>query len=173
VAVEINAGLTPLAQARLNKIMTQLARKAGDVSGALKNIGEALLETTNERFETGRDPEGRKWQPLSPLTVKIRGAAGPILWNTGRLKSSISYNVTGNVLELGPNTVDAAIHQFGGRIVPKDAKALRIAAPGGPIFAKKVDIPARPYIGFGPKDWAAAKDALEDWLDMEGTENIA
>jgi len=100
----------------------------------------------------------------------LRRSSKLILLRTGRLRNSVSYNVMNNRLELGLNTVDAAIHQFGGQIVPKDRQALRIPGFSGAsnaIFTKKVTIPARPYIGFGEADEQAAADALLDWLDLE------
>lgn len=51
-----------------------------------------------------------------------------------------------------------AIHEFGGTILPKNAKALHWKINGKDIFAKKVVIPARPYM----------RPAIE-----EGSEEIA
>lgn len=157
---------------RIDGFLQQLSAKAANVDGALKNVGEALLQTTHERFEQAQDPDGKAWKPLSELTKKLRGAGGSILLRSGRLRSSISYRAAASKLELGPNTVDAALHQFGGEIVPKNRKALRIPGISGgranrDIFVRKVTIPARPYIGFGRQDIDAAQDALEDWFDME------
>jgi len=164
---EIRLKLDDDSRQRLDAFVEQLAARTKNIDGALKNTGEALLQTTRDRFETGTDPQGRKWKPLSALTVRLRGASSPVLWNTGRLRGSISWSISGGRLELGPNTVDAAVHQFGATIVPREKKALRIpAGRGGAVFAGKVKIPARPYIGFGPKDEQAAMDALEDWLDV-------
>jgi len=166
---------------RLRRVVAHLVARAQDRSGALKNIGEALLQTTHERFDEERDPSGKKWQPLAQLTRKLRGEAGPILNRSGRLKMSVNYEVSGSVLKIGPNTVDAAVHQFGLGLVPRDKKALRIPAgtrgvegrspdrenKKSAIFAKSVTIPARPYIGFGERDEAAAMDAIEDWFNVE------
>ncbi|KAA6404482.1 phage virion morphogenesis protein [Candidatus Tokpelaia sp.] len=155
---------------RLEQFLATLEARAANIPGALKNIGEALLQTTRERFDSGKDPDGKMWQELAPLTVMLRRSSKPILLRTGRLRNSVSYNIINNRLELGPNTVDAAIHQFGGEIVPKDSQALRIPGLSGAnraIFLKKVTIPARPYIGFGEVDEQAATDALLDWLDIE------
>lgn len=167
MSVEIKLVLNDEEQARVDRIIDQLVLKAKDISGALSNIGESLLQTTYDRFTTQTDPAGNKWQSLSALTINLRGSAGPILNRTGRLKGSIVYQVDGNILKLGPNTVDAAVHQFGATIVPRDKKALRIPARNGNLFLKKSVIPARPYIGFGEKDEIAAEGAMEDWFDME------
>ncbi|MBH9981806.1 phage virion morphogenesis protein [Bartonella sp. B10834G6] len=168
MAVEIKLVLTDGEQQRVDRVLDHLLERAKDVSGALALVGEALLETTFERFSTQTDPAGNKWQPLSELTKKLRGSSSPILNRTGRLKGSIVYQVDGNILKLGPNTIDAAVHQFGATIVPKDKKALRIPTGGeGGLFIKKAVIPSRPYIGFGEKDEQAALDSIEDWFDVE------
>jgi len=167
MVAEIRVVVDGEGEERLRRVVAHLMARAADRQGALKTIGEALLQTTHERFDEERDPQGRKWKPLSALTRKLRGEAGPILNRSGRLKMSVNYQVEGTRLRIGPNTVDAAVHQFGAVIVPRDKKALRIPAGKGAIFTKKVTIPARPYIGFGPKDEQAAMDAIEDWFDIE------
>lgn len=47
---------------------------------------------------------------------------------------------------VGTDVVYAAIHEFGGVIVPKQAKLLHFVINGEDIFAKSVQIPARPYL---------------------------
>lgn len=154
------------------KALEQLVERATNRPGLLKNIGEALLRTTGDRFRSQTDPEGKPWAPLAPLTVELRGSATPILTRTGRLRGSVAYQVSGDVLRIGPNTVDAAAHQFGATIKAK-GKGLRIPAPrrakgGGPdaIFVQQVTIPARPYIGFGKADQEATTDTVLDWFDI-------
>jgi phage gpG-like protein len=50
-------------------------------------------------------------------------------------------------VETGPSVEYARIHEFGGVIVPKKAKALSWIGEGGKrIFARAVHIPARPYL---------------------------
>lgn len=171
--VEIRITLDEESLARADAVLAEVVSRAENVDGALRSIGEALLETTDERFDSESDPDGVAWQPLSALTLRQRAelghAPGPILTRSRRLRRSVSYQVSGGVLRLGPNTLDAAVHQFGATITPKSASALRIPlGPQGAVFARRATIPARPYIGFGPRDQEAATDALEDWLDVEG-----
>ena len=47
---------------------------------------------------------------------------------------------------VGTDVIYAAIHEFGGVITPKKAKALAFEIGGELIFAKSVHIPARPYL---------------------------
>ena len=46
-----------------------------------------------------------------------------------------------------PAWIDARIHQFGGVITPVKGKCLAFNLGGKKVFAKKVTIPARPYVG--------------------------
>lgn len=148
--------------------LEKLARQAENKAGLLKNIGEALLETTDQRFEDQKDPQGRAWAPLKPLTVELRGASAPILTRTGRLRGSLNYEVSGDALKLGPSAIHGAVHQFGATIVAK-GKPLRMPMKGGGAkYARKVTVPARPYVGFGPEDEKAATETAQDWFDLEG-----
>lgn len=70
---------------------------------------------------------------------------------TGRLRASITSTVLvhGNRVtgRIGSNVVYARIHELGGIIKPRNAKALRFNIPGvGWRTVKSVTIPARPYL---------------------------
>jgi len=72
---------------------------------------------------------------------------------TGRLRNSIGSKMIGReAVDVGSLTeiarvVYAAIHEFGGEINPKNAKMLSwIGKDGKRVFAKKVVMPASPYV---------------------------
>lgn len=162
---------------RADSILGELADRAENIEGGLRNVGEALLRTQDERFDTETDPQGRAWAPLSLSTVVQRGGSGHILQVSRRLRSSGAYQVSGNSLRVGINAPPYdVVHQFGSthEIRAKNAKALRVPVIGaggaGFAFLKAVivSIPARPIVGFGPKDEEAARDAVEEWLEVEG-----
>lgn len=161
---------------RAEALFGALADRAENVEGGLRNVGEALLQVTDDRFASQTDPEGKAWTPLAALTKEIRGNDGPILTVSGRLRKSITYEVGGSTLRLGPNALGDAVQQFGATIVPKKASVLRIPLPNGTggrnaagaAFSLKVVVPKRPYIGFGAKDEEAAQDAIEEWLEVKG-----
>ncbi|MEN5083687.1 phage virion morphogenesis protein [Bosea sp. TWI1241] len=149
--------------AKLEKLIARAERK----EALLKNIGDALLKTTSERFDSQKDPQGRAWAPLKPLTVEARGSSAPILTVSGRLRGSLNHEVAGTVLKLGPSAVHGAVHQFGATIKAKNG-ALRIPLKrGGAAYARQVTIPARPYVGFGPSDEKATTETAQDWFDLE------
>lgn len=166
----------PDSMARAERELSRLARKTENLPGALRNIGEALLKTTHERFRNESAPDGSKWAPHSPLTLLLRGGKGGILRKSGRLMRSINYRVGSHVLRLGPNAPPYdAVQQFGATIKPKTKKTLAIPMPArrgsrngaGFMFIKKAVIPPRPYIGFGPKDEAATLREIKAWLALE------
>jgi HK97 gp10 family phage protein len=65
----------------------------------------------------------------------------------GFLVSQVDVRREGNSILVGLwGVVYAAIHEFGGMIVAKTAKALRFQIDGKWIFTKKVMMPARPYL---------------------------
>ena len=81
----------------------------------------------------------------------------------GKKKNEHTENsTTGDNVVLGTNVEYAAIHNYGGTIVPKNGKVLAFPGLGGvTIFAKKVVIPARPFMGFGAQDSADIDEKIE------------
>lgn len=147
----------------------------------LKNdLLAVLLRQKDLIFQAMTDPSGSPWLPLSKLRTdlqdkkatmskkrikKLGKAYTPhkILNDTGALRNSLAekdasnsnsiQTTTGDEVTLGTNLPYAAIQNFGGTIVPKNGKVLAFPGLGGAtIFAKKVTIPARPFIGFSLKD---------------------
>lgn len=170
--IRITLGEATLSKAE--ELLGQLADRASNVSGGLKNIGEALNKTHRARFESGTAPDGSAWTPLSPWTMAQKKGPG-ILREGGYLLASMNYTVSGNVLEHGFNTPYAAAQQFGSRhkIVPRSpGGVLAIPNPARgnrPIFARSatVTIPPRPFSGFGQMEEEATRDAIEEWLEVE------
>lgn len=152
------------AETELNALM----ERTRDMNGALQSIGRRLVKVTRDRFGSQTDPDGKPWTPLSALTVALRGGSRrPILTRSGRLQGSVIYQVSEPRLELGSNTIDANVHQYGAVIRPvkaDDGKA------EGFLRHRQVTIPARRFIGWGGKDQAAAKAGLEDWLAVEASD---
>jgi phage virion morphogenesis protein len=149
--------------------LTRLVDAPGRVTGATKkavrDIGEMLVSSTQQRFEDGKGPDGKPWKP----SARAKTEKGQTLVDTGRLRNSIGYQASEKAIVVGTNVEYGAIHQFGGKteahvIRAKNKKAL--AWPGGAHPVKEVhhpgsDIPARPYLGFSTEDRAEAKSILE------------
>lgn len=73
----------------------------------------------------------------------------PLMEKDRHLHGSIHHVVQGaSSVRWGSGLIYAAIHQMGGEIRPVNAPALAFpSADGEMIFAQKVTIPARPYLG--------------------------
>lgn len=93
-----------------------LQAKLGDLAPAMKNIGEYLLLSTDDRFRNEVDPSGRKWEPNSPRTIaqkRAQGRINKVLQSTGRLRAGISYKAERDRVVVGTNVSYAAKHQLG------------------------------------------------------------
>jgi phage gpG-like protein len=67
-----------------------------DMRDLMKNIGEAMVLSTDQRWEQEIDPDGIPWAPNSPwIRAKKRaeGRIDKILQYTGRGRASINYQV--------------------------------------------------------------------------------
>ena len=108
-----------------------------------------MVQSTRARFRAEVDPEGSPWAALSPAYA--RGKRGRKILQglgfRGGLIATIVWQLDGERVVIGTNRKYAAIHQFGGRIVPRRGKLLDFLLGGRPVFAKRVDIPARPFLG--------------------------
>lgn len=136
----------------------------------LKNAGELLIKSTRQRFDREVDPSGARWTALNPeyaagkRSRKILQESGM----QGGLLGSIVYRVSGGTLAWGTNKIYGALMHFGGTVVPRTADALIFRLGGKLVFAKKVTIPGRPYLGVSAEDRAglvqlAADVVATDW----------
>ena len=114
--------------------LARLAEVLSDPGDIMDWIGRHLVASTRQRFERERAPDGMPWLE----SARAIAEGNRTLTDTGRLRGSIAHVLTdgGRGVEVGPNVVYAAIHQFGGR-----------AGKG-----RRVAIPARPYLGVDEHD---------------------
>ena len=146
--------------------MQDLQNATSNVTPAMQVVGRKVKTKVQLGFRTGRDPWNSPWKPLN---TKLTRAGSP-LRNTGRLMQSITYALGGTTKEqhvdigtsLKSNGVlYPAVHQFGAVITPKSSKYLKWMGPNGLIHAKKVTIPARPFLPLKlggvdmPEQWTA------------------
>lgn len=125
-----------------------LAGRARDMTSLMDAVGLYLVGATIENFEQESSPEGAPWKP----SLRARQRGGQTLSDTGRLKSSITHQASAHEVVVGTNVLYAAIHQFGGVIVPVSADALHFVIGGRHIFAQRVVMPARPYLGIAGEE---------------------
>lgn len=122
----------------LDRALVNAACGFADRRSLLRAVGETLRSSAMDRFEEGAGPDGTPWE----TSERAREDGGQTLVNTGRLRNSIGYAVTddvvlwGSKIKAGTNLQYAAIHQKGGQTGRNHA----------------VTMPARPYLGVSDDD---------------------
>ena len=139
--------------ADLDRELRRMMERVSDFTAFHQDVGEHMLNSLDERFQTETSPEGAKWQALAPATVSTRlrkfgNAPLTILRQSGRLAGSFSYTADTTQMEMGTSLVYAAIHHFGGQTGRGHAST----------------IPARPYLGMSPRDEVAITEMAQDFL---------
>lgn len=161
--VRLNWGGLDRAMQGAARALDEKGRKA-----LLAEVGETLISSTQERFDEGKDPQGKAWEVSGRawergLAVKGRKATekrkgkrgrretgnfGKTLLDKGRLVRSIDKAVTTNAVMVGSNLEYARIHQKGGK-----------AGRG-----RKVTIPQREYLGISDDDREEIAAIMADFL---------
>lgn len=127
----------------------ELARRADDLSPAMREIAGVMADAVEENFEQ----EGRpKWPDLADSTKAQRAKKehwpGSVLQVTGQLAASIQRESGRDHAVVGTNKVYAAIHQFGGKAGRNHA----------------ADIPARPFLMLADDDEQEVLDVIQRHL---------
>jgi phage virion morphogenesis protein len=131
--------------------LNRLQQAAARPRPALLEIGEDLLESTQQRFSTQTAPDGSRWERNSPSTIKRKGRDRPLVGETGTLMNEINYQLIDDAtLEVGSPKVYAAMQQFGG---------MKSQFPH--LWG---DIPARPFIGVSDADGENILQVIERYL---------
>lgn len=136
--------------------------KTDDARGLFDAIGMALVDSTQNRFETETDPTGNPW----PASWRKTMSGGRTLTDTAALVQSITYEATDSSVAVGTNLIYAAIHQLGGTIRAKTTKGLRFRGPGNGDWVNKseVTIPQRAFLGLDSDDENEIRALCADWL---------
>lgn len=155
----------------LETIQNQLLRlieRGNNLQPLLKNMGEQVLNSTQERFESSTDPDGNRWVSNSPVTfarllgsrhtnksgkINARGVSRVMskkpLILSHTLQGSIRYQLNGQSVMVGTNLVYAKMMHFGG------AKSAFPHLWG--------DIPARPFLGISASDKQVLERMVVDY----------
>ncbi len=113
----------------------------GDLSPLMRTIGTFVLRSTEERFETKKDPSGVSWEQLAPNTEKRKGHS-QILHELGNLEDSFSMQVFQDSVVVGTDEKYGKYHQVGTK-----------------------HMPARPFLGLSDDDKTDISDALDEFLE--------
>jgi phage virion morphogenesis protein len=142
----------------VRELLSQVLARMDDVTPAMKEIGEIVIESVQRNFEEKRSPEGNRWQELANETIreKVLRGRGPtdILIDRGILMGSIHRQADAHGVTIGTNVVYAAVHQFGAAFTTLKGR-------------RTVRIPARPYLGVRDTDWPEIGAALRRYI-LEG-----
>lgn len=132
VTLTINDGITP-------KLRELLARADGPKkTRVLEAMGMAAKFWAVEAF-TDASKRPASWPAK-------RDGQQSTLQKSGVLRRSLRVEATDKSVTIGTDRKYALIHQLGGEIKPKTAKALKFQSGGKWFTVKKVNIPARPYL---------------------------
>lgn len=148
--------------------LRRLAERGANLTPLLKNMGEQVLNSTQERFESSTDPDGNRWASNSPVTfarllgsrhtnksgkINARGVSRVMskkpLILSHTLQGSIRYQLNGQSVMVGTNLVYAKMMHFGG------AKSAFPHLWG--------DIPARPFLGISASDKQVLERMVVDY----------
>ena len=118
--------------------------------GLRQELAAEALRQHQRRFSRREAPDGTPWAP------RKREAPHPLLEDTGRLRRSMRGVVGGRRderidVKAGHGMVYPAVHQHG---------------------SQKLNIPARPFLGFGESDIEQLRDTSEEWLGFHVAEVI-
>ena len=132
--------------AKVQRALRRLIAAGRDMTPAMRDIGEHLLNTTRERFVDQKAPDGKLWATLSPVTrERKRRNKDKILTLEGYLRGNLAYRAGPDQVEVGSPSIYAGTHQFGAK-----KGAFGKTARGAPI--PWGDIPARPFLGLSDDD---------------------
>lgn len=142
--------------------LRQLAALGRQPRPLLRAIGVGLVAGTMERFDRHVDPQGRGWTALNPRYQAIKRGPGILQERAtqGGLMGSITFRDADRSVIVGTNKTYGAIHQFGGRVTARNARALRFRMAGGWVMVRSVRIPARPYLGLSDEDRQMVVDTI-------------
>ena len=162
MAITLNIDLMDLPA---REALADLSDKSRDLTPLMEMCGALLERSTKDRlFDTNTAPDGVAWPP----SLRAQEDGGKTLVASARLANSIQYLAGNSQVEIGSNVIYAGIHQTGGEIRPKTAKALGFRLPNGAfVSVGKVTIPARPYLGISEEDADDITDAVGVFLDVE------
>jgi len=141
MAANFKMDVTPLTR-MVNMLNDKLTRS----ERLLKEIGKTMQQSSKKRFSTGIGSDGKAW----PQSQRVKKQGGKTLNATGRLKESIEFEATNNLVAIGSpfSSYDPKIHQLGGAVGR----------------GKKAKLPARPFVGFSDKDLTVIQSKVEGYI---------
>ena len=164
-------------------VLNQIESTLENPNALLADLGEFVVQSTQDRFRTSTAPDGSRWLPNSETTylsilgnnhsnedgrlnnrgINRVGSKRPLVGD-GTLMRDIHYQISGDLLLVGSNLIYAAVQQFGATIKAKNGKSLSWKVGNQSVFVKQVVIPARAYLGISVADEAEMYAIIQDHL---------
>ena len=163
ITMEFNDG-----EARL--VLAQIEAALTDMTPLMRDLGDMLVQSTQDRMLRGEQPDGTSFAPRSAVTLaryaKLGLSYGAPLNQSGEMRGQIAFDAGADYVEVGSNAIQAAVMQFGaaqgefGASIGKDklGRDHFHTIPWG-------DIPARPFIGLSDEDQTNIVAEVEKWLE--------
>ena len=102
--------------AQVDALLAQLVHRADHLDPVLTAIGHTINEKIRLTFRDLKTPDGAPWAALSPVTVSRRTDHSNVpLSDTGVLRNSIAYQMTGTAVDIGTNAKQAAMMNYGAK----------------------------------------------------------
>lgn len=153
---------------RARDAMRRLADAGRDMTPAMKAIGEHLVNSTKERFEHEKAPDGTPWAPLSEVTRK-RKKRNPdrIGTESGILGSLIHREAGPDFVRIGSSRVYAGTFHHGAAKGAFGSYPTGLAGRDFDVPIPWGDIPARPFVGLSGEDRDVIERDMVDWLRQQ------
>lgn len=152
MSVSITIDITDLDDA-LRRLRPIFDFAPAELMTALAALGDS--QTRRRITDEKTAPDGTPWE--------ANNAGTPILVATGQhLLSSLAWTSSDDEAVWGATWEYAHVHQDGMVIVPKSAQALAFEIGGKTVFAKKVTVPARPFVGISSENAREIVDVVTD-----------
>lgn len=142
---------------KIVQMLTQIEQAGLNLAPVFKNIGEILLNSTRERFQTGLTPLGESWAVNSQTTLDRKREARPLIGETKSLSTQFHYEAQPDNLFFGSLMEYAATQHFGAKKGQYGTTKFGVSIPWG-------DIPARPFLGLSAEDEVDILELLSDYL---------
>ena len=131
---------------KLSKELKELHKRLGSLEELMDAIGEKLLDSTHERMSREEDPEGNRWQELSPNYAAAKKALYGdklMLQITENLFSTLVWQSGSDFVQVGSPLIYSGTQQHG-------------------LPDKNVE--ARPYLGLSLEDERTVYELIEDYI---------
>lgn len=132
-----------LGQQQIAQTLKQIYQRSEDLTPALSEVGEYLLDLHAQRFIDQTDPDGNTWAALQPATLANARRPDRILRESGTLADTLTYQIGEQQLRFGTNLEYGAAHQFG---------------------RDEINLPPRPWLGLNDAQSQSVLEILTHYL---------